>query len=84
VLSLLAEVPDRGLTRSSRVFDRYRVPVWRAFEAAREHATWTLAQTVPYLRLNGVTPPAYEVFDPTTVDEPRSRRNPRSPLHPVP
>lgn len=25
-----------------------------------EHAVWTLGQTVPYLRLNGVTPPGYK------------------------
>ena len=25
-----------------------------------EHAAWTLGQTVPYLRLNGVTPPEYK------------------------
>lgn len=27
-----------------------------------EHATWTLGQTVPYLRMNGVTPPPYLPF----------------------
>jgi DinB superfamily len=26
-----------------------------------EHAVWTLGQVVPYLRLNGVTPPAYQM-----------------------
>jgi hypothetical protein len=25
-----------------------------------EHAVWTLGQTIPYLRLNGVTPPPYK------------------------
>lgn len=29
---------------------------------ALEHATWTLGQTVPYLRMNGVTPPSYLPF----------------------
>ena len=28
----------------------------------QEHATWTLGQTVPYLRMNGVTPPSYLPF----------------------
>jgi hypothetical protein len=27
-----------------------------------EHATWTLGQTVPYLRMNKVTPPNYLPF----------------------
>lgn len=67
VLELLAGAGDRELVRTGRVFGRYEVPRWRAFEAAREHASWTLAQTVPYLRLNGITPPSYEIFDPSTV-----------------
>lgn len=67
ILRLLDETPDPALEEDARVFGRYAVPRWRAFEAAREHATWTLGQTVPYLRLNGITPPPYEVFDPSTV-----------------
>jgi hypothetical protein len=27
-----------------------------------EHGTWTLGQVVPYLRMNGVTPPSYLPF----------------------
>ncbi len=68
VLRLLAEASDEELAARTTVFGRYRVPAWRAFEAAREHGTWTLGQTVPYLRLNGVTPPAYEVFDPSALE----------------
>ena len=26
-----------------------------------EHSVWTLGQLVPYLRLNGVTPPEYKM-----------------------
>jgi len=33
----------------------------RWMEMAREHSVWTLGQTVPYLRLNGVTPPTYKI-----------------------
>lgn len=33
----------------------------RWMEMSREHSVWTLGQTVPYLRLNGVTPPAYKI-----------------------
>lgn len=67
VLRLLAETSDSALAREARVFGRYVVPRWRAFEAAREHATWTLGQTVPYLRLKGITPPSYEAFDSSTI-----------------
>jgi hypothetical protein len=35
---------------------------WRWVSTALEHTTWTLGQTVPYLRANGVTPPQYLPF----------------------
>jgi hypothetical protein len=35
---------------------------WRWVATALDHATWTLGQTVPYLRANGVTPPQYLPF----------------------
>ena len=35
---------------------------WRWVGTALEHATWTLGQTVPYLRATGVTPPQYLPF----------------------
>jgi len=35
---------------------------WRWVGTALEHATWTLGQTVPYLRANGVKPPQYLPF----------------------
>ena len=31
----------------------------RWLDLAHEHSAWTLGQVVPYLRLNGVTPPTY-------------------------
>ena len=33
----------------------------RWFDLAHEHSVWTLGQVVPYLRLNGVTPPPYQM-----------------------
>ncbi len=35
---------------------------WQWFLGLQDHATWTLGQTIPYLRLNGVTPPQYLPF----------------------
>jgi hypothetical protein len=35
---------------------------WRWVDTALEHTTWTLGQTVPYLRANGVKPPQYLPF----------------------
>lgn len=39
-----------------------RLPRWRALMELVDHFPWTLGQTVPYLRLNGVTPPEYSPF----------------------
>jgi hypothetical protein len=35
---------------------------WRWVATALEHTTWTLGQTVPYLRANRVAPPQYLPF----------------------
>ena len=38
-------------------------PTWRVFLYWIEHAMWTRATTVPYLRMNGVTPPSVRFFN---------------------
>lgn len=37
-------------------------PVWRVYTYWVEHAMWTRATTVPYLRINGVSPPRVRFF----------------------
>jgi DinB superfamily len=37
-------------------------PVWRLFIYWVEHAMWTRATTVPYLRIHGVAPPSVRFF----------------------
>jgi hypothetical protein len=61
-LDALAAQSEADLARTGLVFGRYEVPRWRALQGALEHATWTLGQLVPYLRLNGITPPGYQIF----------------------
>lgn len=39
-----------------------KMPRARALMELLDHFPWTLGQVVPYLRLNGVTPPAYSPF----------------------
>jgi hypothetical protein len=39
-----------------------KMPRYRALMELLDHFPWTLGQTVPYLRLNGVTPPEYTPF----------------------
>jgi hypothetical protein len=36
-------------------------PAARLTVLSYEHSVWTLGQVVPYLRLNGVTPPEYRM-----------------------
>lgn len=62
VLDVLDDATAAELREEAEVFGRYRVPRWKALAGALEHGTWTLGQTIPYLRLNGVEPPAYAVF----------------------
>ncbi len=69
VLHVLAEASELEIFASGEVFGRYRVPRWQALQGALEHGTWTLGQTVPYLRLNGVPPPPYVVFPLSTQVE---------------
>ncbi len=54
VLKYLEAAPDSMLG--------FRLVHWRWVGTALEHATWTLGQTVPYLRAHGVTPPQYLAF----------------------
>lgn len=70
VISTIRGVSDEDLHREVVLFGRVRVPGWRAIEIAREHATWTLGQTIPYLRLNGVQPPTYPMFHASEVESP--------------
>ena len=38
-------------------------PTWRVYTYWIEHAMWTRATTVPYLRINGVAPPGVRFFN---------------------
>jgi hypothetical protein len=39
-------------------------PRWKVVAAALEHSTWTRGEVVAYFRLNGMAPPAFELFPP--------------------
>jgi hypothetical protein len=56
----------RGMTEADMrgekaLFGMTRV-VWQWVIGVQEHTAWTLGATVPYLRLNGITPPNYLPF----------------------
>jgi hypothetical protein len=57
--ALKAATPSQLLKQSS-VYSLPAQSASRWLTLSYEHAAWTLGQTVPYLRLNGVTPPAYK------------------------
>ena len=57
--ALKSSTPSQLLKQSS-VYNLPAQSASRWLTLSYEHAVWTLGQTVPYLRLNGVTPPAYK------------------------
>jgi uncharacterized damage-inducible protein DinB len=58
--SLQQAKPDQ-LQRKVSMYGFPPQPAIRLAALAFEHSAWTLGQTVPYLRLNGVTPPEYKM-----------------------
>jgi hypothetical protein len=61
VLTALRKVTPAQLARSVSVWKQPEQPAWVWLGLSHEHSVWTLGQTVPYLRLNGVTPPDYSI-----------------------
>jgi len=60
VLEALRAATPAVLARRMPMFGVDAQSAARWMQMAHEHAAWTLGQTVPYLRLNGVTPPEYK------------------------
>lgn len=61
LLTLLRKATPAQLAKSVSVWKQPAQPAWVWLELSHEHTVWTLGQTVPYLRLNGVTPPDYSI-----------------------
>ncbi len=60
LLDALKSATPSQLLKQSSVYNLPAQSASRWLTLSYEHAVWTLGQTVPYLRLNGVTPPAYK------------------------
>ena len=58
---LVRNATDAELTRSSTFANMTR-PGWQWITGAIDHSSFTIGQTVPYLRLNNVTPPTFLPF----------------------
>jgi uncharacterized damage-inducible protein DinB len=60
-IEMLKGVSDAAMSENIVQFGN-KVTRGRALMELLDHFPWTLGQTVPYLRLNGVTPPEYSPF----------------------
>ncbi|MEP6833699.1 MAG: DinB family protein [Gemmatimonas sp.] len=60
-IELLKGVSDAAMGENIVQFGN-KVTRGRALMELLDHFPWTLGQTVPYLRLNGITPPEYSPF----------------------
>jgi hypothetical protein len=60
-LDALKAATPAQLARPVELYGQPPQPALRLAGLSLEHAVWTLGQVVPYLRLNGVTPPAYQM-----------------------
>ena len=60
-IGMLKGVSDAAMAENIVQFGN-KVTRARALMELLDHFPWTLGQTVPYLRLNGVTPPEYSPF----------------------
>ena len=58
---LVRNATEAELTRSSTFANMTR-PGWQWITGAIDHSSFTIGQTVPYLRLNKVTPPTFLPF----------------------
>lgn len=60
-LKSLRQVKPEQLQRQVAMYGQPPQPARRLAALSFEHSVWTLGQLVPYLRLNGVTPPEYKM-----------------------
>jgi hypothetical protein len=60
-LDALKAATPAQLDRAVAMYGAPPQPALRLATLSLEHAVWTLGQVIPYLRLNGVTPPAYRI-----------------------
>jgi len=60
-IMMLRNVSEASMNEQVDMFGT-KVPRWRGLMELLDHFPWTLGQVVPYLRMKGVTPPAYSPF----------------------
>jgi hypothetical protein len=60
-LKALQQATPAQLRRPVAIYGQPPQPAGRLAALSYEHSVWTLGQVVPYLRLNGVTPPEHKM-----------------------
>ena len=61
MLGALRAASTAQLRKPVAMYGQPPQPAARLAQLSFEHSVWTLGQLVPYLRLNGVTPPEYKM-----------------------
>jgi predicted methyltransferase len=61
LIDALSTATPAQLTKTYAIYNQPAAPAWRWLDLSKEHAVWTFGQLIPYLRLNKVTPPAYDM-----------------------
>lgn len=61
MLEALRTATPAQLAKSYTLYNQPAAPAWRWLDLSKEHAVWTFGQLIPYLRLNKVNPPPYDM-----------------------
>ena len=62
IAEMISGMSDADLQAETSLFGQATVQKWELIKTAYEHAVWTLGATVPYVRMNGGTPPGYNLI----------------------
>ena len=62
IAEMIGSLSAENITEETSLFGQAMVERWKLAQLAYEHGVWTLGATVPYLRLQGATPPAYDLI----------------------
>ncbi|MGH2370514.1 MAG: DinB family protein [Chloroflexota bacterium] len=62
IAEMVGSLSADNITEETSLFGQTMVERWKLAQLAYEHGVWTLGATVPYLRLQGATPPAYDLI----------------------
>lgn len=62
IAEMISGMSDDDMQAETQLFGQATVQKWQLVKTAYEHAVWTLGATVPYVRMNGGTPPGYNLI----------------------